>query len=176
MLGLVDAFAQHAFGDRVLRLHHRLGGFADRDLANFGDLGFAPDHIDLVFLHQKRDAAIELLRHAARAFDHIGNIDAHRAVQSQAVILGMIGIVKDFSRAQQGFGRNTAPIQANPAQMLAFHQSGFETQLGRTDRRHIATRTTTDNQDIINRIRHDRCSLKSHSRRLHPLDKQGVDQ
>jgi hypothetical protein len=69
-LACVGALALRALRRRVLRLHGLLGRLADLDLAGLGELRLAPDHVDLVLLHQKADAAVQRAGDAARALDN----------------------------------------------------------------------------------------------------------
>ena len=107
-------------------------------------------HVDgnLVLLHQMRDALIQLLGHAARTGHHGGQIGGNTRGR-QAVGLGMLHLVKHFGAAQQGLGRDTAPVEADAAQIFAFDNRGLETQLCRADRRDIATGARTQNNHII---------------------------
>ena len=87
VLGLIGAGAERA-----------LGGFAfrrfDGDLARGVDCRLAPDHGDLVLLHQETDAIVEALGHGARACHHGGRIVGD-LLGRQAVILGVSEIMED---------------------------------------------------------------------------------
>ena len=113
------------------------------------ELGLAPDHIDLVLLHQIPDAAVQPRRDAARAGDDGGNVGGDRAFELQAVILGVFGEMQDFRRAQQRLGRDAAPVEADAAQMLALDDGGLQPQLRGADRRHIAAGAGADDDDVI---------------------------
>jgi hypothetical protein len=155
VLGRVGALAFGVLGQRRLRLHRLLGRFRHDDLGRFvtgsslGQLGLAPDYVDLVLLHQETDAAIHALRNAARALDDRLQIRRHLAVDLETVILRMLGIVKNLGRAQQRLGRNAAPVGADAGQMLALDNCGLEAKLRRPDRRNIAAGARTDDDDVV---------------------------
>src|SRR5271169_3777898 len=54
----------------------------------------------------------------------------------------------NLGTAQQRLGRDTAPIEADAAEMLAFDECGFEPELGGADRRDIAARPAAQNHQI----------------------------
>ncbi len=62
----------------------------------------------------------------------------------------MFAEMQDFRRTQQRLGRNTAPVEADAAQMFAFDDSGLETELRCADRRHIAAGARSDNNNVVN--------------------------
>ena len=68
-LAVIVPFAPGVLGQRRLRLHRRLRRLGNHDLAGLGQLRLAPDHVDLVLLHQEADAAVHALGDAARAPD-----------------------------------------------------------------------------------------------------------
>ena len=149
----------------MLRLH-RLSSRRDDDFAGLCNLRLAPDHIDLVLLQQKADAGIELARDIARALDDGRRIEAELALDGDAVILRMLRVMINFGRAQQRFGRNAAPVEADAAQMFAFDDGGLEAQLRRADRRDIAAGSAADDEDVIG-FRHQ---LNSHQHRHRIFD------
>src|SRR3954452_2468938 len=149
VLCLIRAFAERALRRGMLRLHRLLLCLADADLAGFGDRRFAPDHVDLVLLHQETDAAIELAGNGARAFHDSRRIVRELAFEFQAVILGVFGVMVDFRRAQKRLCRNAAPVQADAAEMLALHHRRLETELRGADRRDIAARPAADDEDVV---------------------------
>src|SRR3546814_16696985 len=101
-------------------------------------------HRDLVLLHQVRDALVELLRDPAAALDHRVQIGAD-ARRGEAVILGVLHIVKDFGRAQQRLGRNAAPVEADAAEIITLDDSGLADGWARADRGAIAAGTPDEN-------------------------------
>ena len=140
VLGLVAAGPERAlrrFGLR--RLHRDLAGRIDRRLA--------PDHRDLVLLHQEADAVIEPLRHPARALHHGGRVVGD-ILGGEAVILGVLHVVIDLRRAQQRLGRNAAPVEADAAEIGALDDRGLEAELRGADRGDVAARAGADDDDV----------------------------
>ena len=119
----------------------------DRDFAFGRQARLAHDHRDLVLLHQMADATVQLFGHPARAFHHCVQIIGH-ARRAQPIVFGVIHQVKHLRRPQHRFGRDTAPVQTDPAHMFAFHDGDLLAKLRRPDRRHIAPRTCTDHNHI----------------------------
>ena len=140
VLGLVCAGAERALW------RFAAAGFHG-DLAGRVDRGFAPDHRDLVLLHEKADAVVEALRHRARALHHGARIVADLAGR-KPVILGVLHVVKDLRRAQQRLGRDAAPVQADAAQIFALDDGGLEAELRRADGADIAARPRADDDDV----------------------------
>ena len=149
VLGGIGPLAQHALRHRMLRLNRRLGRFPDTYFAGLCDLGFTPDHINLVLLEQKTDAAIELTRHAARALDYIGDVKSHLTFKCQAVILRMRCLMENLGRAQQRLGRDAAPIETNTTEVLALYHCGFKAKLRRTNGGNISARTAANNENVV---------------------------
>ncbi len=146
VLGLIAAGAK-----RPLR---RLDtGHLHRELAGGIDHSLAPDHGDLVLLHQEADAVIHALGDAARALHHglgiVGDV-----VGRQPVVLGMLHVMVDFRGAQQRLGGNAAPVQADAAEMLLLDDRGLEAELGRANGRDIATGPRADDDDVEGCISH----------------------
>src|SRR3546814_2969603 len=97
---------------------------------------------NLVFLHQELDAARELGRDLARALDHLLRVDGDLAFNLEAIGFGMLDVAVDLGRAQQRLGRDTAPVQADAAELVALDDGGLEAQLGSADRRGIDRKST----------------------------------
>ena len=93
------------------------------------------------------DALGELAGDAARALDHLLQVEAH-LLGLEAEGFGVVEVVVDLGRAQQRLGRDAAPVQADAAQMLALDDGRLQAELGRADRRHIAARTAADDDDV----------------------------
>ena len=93
-----------------------------------GGLQHAVTHmdVDLILLHQMGDALVELARHTTRTFDNGIQIGGD-LFRFQAIIARMLHIMIDFRRTQQRFGRNTAPVEADAAQVFALNDGGFQT-------------------------------------------------
>ena len=89
------------------------------------------------------NATRKLLGHPARACHHriqiIGNPGGR-----QTKFLGAVHQMEHFGRPQHGFGRDTAPVQANAAQIFTFDNRNFQPQLRSAHRRHIAARSCPD--------------------------------
>ena len=115
--------------------------------------GLAPDHRDLVLLHQEADAVVEALRHAARALHHGLRVVAD-IVGRQPVVLGVLHVVKDFRRAQQRLGRDAAPVQADAAEIGSLDDRGLEAELRRADRGDIAAGAGADDDDVEGSVSH----------------------
>ena len=64
------------------------------------------------------------------------------------VVLGVLHVVVDLRRAQQRLGRDAAPVRADAAEIVAFHNRGLEPELGRADGRHVAARARADDDDV----------------------------
>ena len=140
VLGLVGARAPACPSARALAAASAgFVGLPTDDLAGLGDRRLAPDHVDLVLLHQEADAAVELRRDAARALDD-GRRSKPTLLAIEAVILGMLHVVEDLGRAQQRLGRDAAPVEADAAEMLALDDRRLEAELRRPDRGDVAAR------------------------------------
>ena len=148
-LAVVGALAQCVLRDRTLRLDDCLGGLGNNDLVCLSELCLAPDHIDLVLLHQEGNAAVHALGDAARTLDDGLQVRRNLAFERQAVILGMFGKMQHFGRAQQRLGRNAAPVGADACQMLAFDNGCLEAKLGGPDGRDIAAGAGTDDDHVV---------------------------
>src|SRR5690349_17101897 len=95
------------------------------------------EHGDLVLLHQAADAGGKLARDLARALDDLGDVE-FRILDREAVLVEMLEQLPDLRGAQQRLRRNTAPVEADAAEMLALDDGGLERELRGTDRRDIA--------------------------------------
>ena len=153
VLGLIGALAQRA-------LRRFDGGLLHRDLAGRIDRGLAPDHRDLVLLHQEADAVIEAFRDAARARHHGLRIERD-FLGGKPVILGVLHVVVDFGRAQQRLGRDAAPVQADAAEIGFFDDRGLEAELGGADRGDVAAGAGADDDDVEGCVGHVMHSLPS---------------
>ena len=140
MLGLIAAGAERALGRLAL-------ASLDGDLAGRVDHRLAPDHGDLVLLHQEADAVVEPFRHRARALDHGGRIEAD-LLDREPVVLGVLQVVEDLGRAQQRLGRDAAPVEADAAQIFALDDRGLEAELRRADRGDVAAGPGADDDDV----------------------------
>ena len=138
--------------------HHRLGlqgarsarFQSDHNLGRGGallQLGRPLDHLDFVFLHQEADALIQLFGHAARALDDGVEVE-RRAGRRQAVLLQVAQALELLARLQQGLGRDAAPVQADPAQVLALDNSDLQAQLAGANGRDITAGARADDDEI----------------------------
>ena len=150
VLGLIGALAQRA-------LRRLDGGLLHRDLAGRIDRRLAPDHRDLVLLHQEADAVIEALRDAARALHHGLRIERD-FLGGKPVILGVLHVVVDFGRAQQRLGRDAAPVQADAAEIGFLDDRGLEAELGGADRGDVAAGAGADDDDVEGCVGHGYCA------------------
>src|SRR5262249_44246732 len=64
-------------------------------------------------------------------------------------LLGAVEGLEHLGRAQQRLGRDAAPVEADPAEVLALDARGLEAELSAADRRDIAARARPDHDDII---------------------------
>ena len=119
-----------------------------RQLALAGELRVARDDGDLVLLHQEGDAVRQLLRHLARAFDDLGDVELH-VVGAEAELVQPVHQVPDLGRAQQRLGRDAAPVQTDAAEAVALHDGGLEAELRAPDGADIAARTRSHHDDVI---------------------------
>ena len=98
------------------------------------------------------DAADQLRGNLARAFDDFGQVKAE-ILDADAKRVGMFDEIDNFRRAQQSLGRNTSPVQTNPAKIIALDQRDLQPKLRRAYRRDIATGSAADDDKIC--LRHD---------------------
>src|SRR5262245_29933458 len=106
------------------------------------------DVCDLVLAEQKADALADLVGDAAAALDHGGKIRAHLA-GADPDLLGTVKRLEDLRRAEQGLGRNTSPVEADPTEALALDARGLEAELRAADRRDVAARARADHHDVV---------------------------
>src|SRR5690606_31023861 len=97
---------------------------------------------------QKADAVVEALRDVPRALHDAGRIDRQLTFQLEAVVLGTRSIVVDLGRAQQGLGRDAAPVQTDTPHVLALDDGDLEAELGSADGRHVAAGAGANNDDV----------------------------
>jgi hypothetical protein len=99
------------------------------------------------------DAVRQLLRNSARAGDEFFRVVGD-VLRRQAELIEMVQQVMDFRRAQQGFGRDAAPVQADAAELVALDERGLHAELRRPDRRDITARPAADHHQVESRLRH----------------------
>src|SRR5215218_4983809 len=72
--------------------------------------------------------------------------------------------MENFRRAQQRLGRDTAPVQADAAEIGFFDDRGLEAELRRADRSDIAAGPGADDDDVEGCVGHATCSFSSRRR------------
>src|SRR6516165_7783448 len=160
VLGLISTGAERAFGRFAVA-----GVYSD--FAERVDQGLAPDHGNLVFLHEKADAVVEPLGDGARALDDSAGVVGDLTGR-QSVIVGMLQIVQNLSRAQERFGRDATPVEANAAEIITLDNGRLEPKLRGPDGSDVASGSRTDDDNVVAGISHSflaktqlRCTLSS---------------
>ena len=125
-----------------LEVDHDLG----RCLALF-QLRRALDDLDLVLLHQEADAAVQLFGDVARPLDDGVKVETD-LVGGKPIVLEVAQALVFLTRLQKGLGGDTAPVQADAAQVLALEDSDLLAQLAGANGRHIAARARADDDEI----------------------------
>src|SRR3546814_9365135 len=87
-----------------------------------------------------RDALVQLLCNTARTLNDLIKIEGG-LFPRQAVFFGLLHIMIYFARAKQRLRRDAPPVQADAAQILALHNRSLQSEMTRTDRRDIASRS-----------------------------------
>src|SRR5262249_40072170 len=77
------------------------------------------------------------------------------------IVLGMLQVMEDFGRAQQGFGGNAAPVQANAAEIIALDDGSRKPELRRADRGYVAAGPRADDDDVERILSHAAFSHRS---------------
>ena len=90
---------------------------------------------------------------------HRFGVVAH-IVGLQSVVLGVLHIVKYLGRTQECLCRYAAPIQANPAEIIAFDDRRFEAELRRPNCGDIPAGPGTDDQDVEGSVGHTLIRLR----------------
>src|SRR5262249_55063769 len=91
--------------------------------------------------------------HLARTLDDLRQINA-KAADGQAEIGGMADEMRHFRCTQQRLGRDTAPVEADAAEMFALDQRRLKAELGTANGSDITARTTADDNQIKCILRH----------------------
>jgi len=81
------------------------------------------------------------------ALNHAGEVEAE-IVASKPELRGAAHGVIELGGAKQRLGRDASPIEADAAEMLALDDRRLEPELGRADRRHIASGSGADHGKI----------------------------
>lgn len=66
----------------------------------------------------------------------------------------MLELVVHFSIFEESFCRNAPPVQTYSTELVAFHDGGFQTELGGTDGSDVPSRAAADNHNIKLSFRH----------------------
>ncbi len=119
----------------------------DRNLAVASQFRGAHDRGDFVLFEQGLNAAFHLFGNTTRALHHSFEVEVS-LLNRQTEFFGAVHQVEHLSRAQHCLGRDTAPVEANAAQMLALNASHIQTELRAADCSNIATRTSADNDHV----------------------------
>ena len=115
--------------------------YADATFAQ--QAGMAVQHINLVLLQQMANTTIQLFGHPAAAFYDCVNVNFY-ILDLEAIFIRRLGQMINLGRAQQCLGRNTAPVQANTAQVFSLDNRHGHSQLRAPDRRYIAPGSGTN--------------------------------
>ena len=87
------------------------------------------------------------LAHGARPRDDLSGVEADVLGRKSKLVEVMEQMV-NLRRAQQCLGRNTAPIEADTAEMLALDECCLHAELGRPNRSDIAARPTAEDDQV----------------------------
>src|SRR3546814_5021864 len=88
-----------------------------------------------------------LLCNTARTLNDLIKIEG-RLFHRQAVFFGLLHIMIYFARAKQRLRRDAPPVQADAAQILALNNRSLQSELTRTDRRDIASRSRAKDDKV----------------------------
>ena len=94
-----------------------------------GQLAIAGDDIHIVLLEQVLHTLAHGVGHAAAAGNDRFHVGFHFAFHLDAVVLGMINIGVDLCALQQGFGGDTAPVEADASHFGLLDHSGLLSKL-----------------------------------------------
>ena len=86
--------------------------------------------------------------HLARTLDDLGIIKRQPA-HLDAVVLPVFEVLIHLCRGQNGFGRNTAPVQAHPTGPVLLHNGDVQAQLDGPNRCHITPGACSDYHQVI---------------------------
>ncbi len=134
-------------------MRRAVNGFLTVFIGNFqlfvgSKLAKAFDDINLIFTKQKLNALAHTACHIAAALNHIFKI--HLSIgYRDAIIFGVANVLKYLCRFEQGFGRNTAPVEADAPQFGHFYGGDLQAQLRGAYSGYIASRTGTYHDYII---------------------------
>ncbi len=127
----------------------------ERDGMRPGDDRISLEVIDLVFPEQVKHALGQLVRRRPRPRNHFGKIKPNLADLDPMLFGSPANRIHRAGRAKQRLGRNTPPIQANPARPIPLNHRHAHLQLRRPNRRNIPPRPRTNHNKVIPRIFQD---------------------
>jgi hypothetical protein len=107
----------------------------------------------LVLAEQVPHALRQAVGHTARARHDLPEVERH-VRHAEAELVGVLQQLMDLGGAEQRLGRDAAPVEADPAQMLALDDRGRETELARADRGDVAAGPGADQDDIEGCVGH----------------------
>ncbi len=107
----------------------------------------AVDLGDLVLLHQEVDALDDAGAHLARP--RVGGAEGHRGVALDAVLVLLVRQhVRELGVPEQRLGRDAADVEADAAPVLVLDDRHGLAELGRADRRDVATGAGSEHQHV----------------------------
>ena len=106
-------------------------------------------HVDLVLFHQEFHPPAHLGGDLAAALHdgrQVGRRDRHlrKGIVGRVVQVGV-----DFRAFQQGFGGDTSPVEADPAQIFPLYDSGAKPQLGSAYGGAVPARAGADHDQVV---------------------------
>ena len=117
-------------------------------------MAFLP--VDLVLLEQEFDPASQTFHRVAALCVHGVEIELGRNLDAHFLHRAVTGRVEVFRGVQHGLGGNAADVEAGAAERLAaFGARRLQAELGRTNCGDIATRASTDDEDVVVVFCHD---------------------
>jgi hypothetical protein len=102
------------------------------NLARGSQPGFSPNHLDLVLLEKALDSAAQSAGNVTRSLNDRLRVEPD-IVCGKAIVLRVTHQLEDLRGTQKRLCRNTPPIEANSAEVLALHDGSFESELRRPE-------------------------------------------
>ena len=135
------------------------------DMVRFEDLFPAFQFLDLHLLAGQQfadtldDGDFVLLEEIFHALVHRGGNPAAAGADGrqvrfdlagrETVVSTPLGVVQGLSALEQRLGRNTAPVEADSAELTAFDNRCIESELRRPDCGHVPSRARADDDNIV---------------------------
>ena len=127
----------------------------DVDAAGAGNMRAAGDAIDPVLPEQERDPLGQVLDHLVLAGEHPGKVEGKAVYRDPVIRQAVARLDEAFRRFEQRLGGDAADIEAGSAPARALVDAGDgEAELGRPDRRGIAARPGTDDDQVVTLVCH----------------------